>query len=108
MTSAWIKRAFRFWLVILLPLAAYCAYQARSLDRIATDSQALADTWLERELKHERDGTTGTFDPRAARTEALTLKHEVIEKRDNYTLAAVLLLTLPLSALVALGVLRWI
>ncbi len=107
MKSVWIKRTFRLWLVTLLPLAIYCAYQARSLDRIATDSQALANTWLERELKHERDGTKGTFDPRAARTEALTLTSEVIEKRDNYTRAGVLLLTLPLFALVVFGVLRW-
>lgn len=108
MNSGWIKRGFRLWLVVLLPIAAYCAYQAWSLDRIAASSQALADKWLDTELKHEREGTKGTFDPRTARAEALTLKYESIEKRDNYTLAGVLLLTLPFPALVAFGALRWI
>jgi len=107
-TTRWVKRAFRLWLVLALPLGIYCAYQAFSYSRTAAESEDLANRWWETELKHEREGTKGTFDSREARREMLENKYSSIEKRNNYALVSALLLTLPLSSTIVFLFAQWV
>ena len=108
MRRVWYQRVIRFWLLVLLPIAIYCAYEAYKSHTLIGAFQSLADDWLETAQRHEREGTRGTFDARAEWRSASEGRNRNIDNRKFYIVSSALLLPLPLFVWVSAIALKWI